>query len=387
MTIFGAIVNYLTSLRNMWSSSREAAEGIVTGGSLSGYLETNSQPGIDAPSPQMNWVDQPTWRLILTVAQRLQTESGAFRLAQIVNGIKQLDPSRGWTSIQPVVQGMTANAGKGPTSLCGQPLARVSHGIYRLSIAVVEVETKSTKAPRPFARSGISHSKAGGVTEVERRVAGVIEEFAMCLDTYDQRIPFTRSGQYSLHRATIDRRQSFANVRDAIEDEDFFENFHQTLYAWGIGKRASRLVALPEFRDRLNGCSEEISGFEHLRLDDPKLDASLTAMRLWRLIKRLGVVQNVSLIVPGTKTLHHLLPNLVPPMDRAWTGAFFQWSMGSPQYERSTFIRTFRSFAEIAQATDPSEFVGDEWRTSLTKVLDNAIIGYCKLHDIAPRGA
>jgi hypothetical protein len=27
-------------------------------------------------------------------------------------------------------------------------------------------------------------------------------------------------------------------------------------------------------------------------------------------------------VVGGTKTLHHLLPDLVPPMDRRWTGAF-----------------------------------------------------------------
>lgn len=387
MAIFDAVVDYFMPFRIKQSFSQGAVEANVPAGALLQNFEADSQSRIDISGPQMNLVDQPTWKLILMVAGGLQTDSGTFRLTQIVKGVQQLDPSREWTSIQPVVQGMTANAGKGPPSPCGRPLVRVSHGIYRLGIAVPELEAQATKVPRPFAQSRASHSRAGAVSEVERRVAGVIDEFAICLETYDQRIPFTRSGQYSLHRATIDGRRSFASVRDAIEDEVFLGDFRQTLYAWGIGKRASRLVSLPEFRDRLSDCSEEISDFEHLRLDDPKLDTSLTAMRLWRLIEHLRVVQNVSLIVPGTKTLHHLLPDLVPPMDRAWTGAFFQWSMGAPEYERSTFIRTFRAFAEIAQATDPSNFVGEEWRTSLTKVLDNAIIGYCKLHDIAPRGS
>lgn len=335
----------------------------------------------------MNVVDQPTWKLILMAAARLQTESGDFSLNQVIKEVQRLDRNRERTSIQPVVQGMTAKVGKGPSSPCGQPLVRISHGIYRLGNEEHEIESRSTKVPRPFAQSRASHSKAGGVNEVERRVEGVIDEFTICLETYDQRIPFTRSGQYSLHRATINGRRSFASVRDAIEDEVFLEDFHQTLYAWGIGKRASRLVPLTEFRDRLSACGEEISDFEHLRLDDPELDIPLTAMRLWELIEHLGVVKNVSLIVPGTKTLHHLLPDLVPPMDRAWTGAFFLWSMGAAGYERSTFVRTFYSFAKIAQATDPSNFVGEEWRTSLTKVLDNAIIGYCKLHDVAPRGS
>lgn len=39
----------------------------------------------------------------------------------------------------------------------------------------------------------------------------------------------------------------------------------------------------------------------------------------WQVIENLGIVRNRSLIVSGTKALHHVLPGLVPPMDRAWT--------------------------------------------------------------------
>lgn len=386
MVKLSALVDYFLPLRNKSNFSQRAVELDISDASAIPYFAVDSESGVDSREPQMNVIDQPTWQLILNAAKHLDESMGDFRLIEIINEVQRLDPSRGRTSISPVVQGMTANAGKGPPSPCGRPLVRVNHVLYRLAEEVRETVPQLTKEQLLLARPRPSKSKAGGVSEVEHRVAGVIEEFALCLDTYDQRVPFIRIGQYSLHRATIDRRRSFSSVKDAIEDEDFLGNFHQTLYAWGIGKRASRLVSLPDFHDRLSDCAEEISSFEHLRLDDLKLDTSLTAMRLWRLIERLGVVQNVSLIVPGTKTLHHLLPHLVPPMDRAWTGAFFQWSMGSPQYERSTFIRTFKSYAEIAQATDSSEFVGNEWRTSLTKVLDNAIIGYCKLHNIAPRG-
>jgi hypothetical protein len=96
-------------------------------------------------------------------------------------------------------------------------------------------------------------------------------------------------------------------------------------------------------------------------------------------------VENRSLIVPGTKTLHHLLPDLVPPMDRAWTGAFFLWSAAAPQYgQAALFRRTLTAFAHIAQATQPAAYVGDGWRTSTTKILDNAVIGYCKVNGIGP---
>ena len=34
-----------------------------------------------------------------------------------------------------------------------------------------------------------------------------------------------------------------------------------------------------------------------------------------------GPAWDITTIVPGTKALHHVLPDLVPSMDRAWTGA------------------------------------------------------------------
>jgi len=220
---------------------------------------------------------------------------------------------------------------------------------------------------------------------VAKRVTGVINEFMTCVEIFDQQVPFTRSGQYSLHRATIDRRHSWLNVRDALKDEVFLDSLYQTLQAWGIGRRASHLVPRAQFGNCLRQCSDEIVSFDNLRLDDPDLDVAEVATALWQLIEHLGVVENVSLIVPGTKTLHHLMPDLVPPMDRAWTGAFFLWSTAAPQYyQESTFVEAFSSFAKIAQTCEPGYYVGEGWRTSSSKVLDNAIIGYCKIHEIEP---
>ena len=387
MAIFRSIKSLLMRIMGKYSAPLVAIEPNVQYGDLISNVDLDSQ-SVESDSVVITEeVDQPIWKLVLKIAERLQTEVGDFRMIDIVTEVQRIDPSRGRGSIQPVVQGMTSNAGIGPYSPCGEPLFRVSHGVYRLVGQNNDIEPSSAKETPMTSMSSIPRKRRAGNSEVEFRVDGVINEFSVCLETYDKQIPFTRSGQYSLHRETIERRRTFVSVRDAIEDEGFVRNFHQTLYAWGIGKRASRLVSLSEFRDRLSDCSEEISGFEHLRLDDQELDASLISIRLWRLIERLGVVQNVSLIVPGTKTLHHLLPDLIPPMDRAWTGAFFQWSMGASQYERMTFIRTFSYYAEIAKAVDPVIYVGDKWRTSRTKVLDNAIIGYCKLHDIKPRSS
>jgi hypothetical protein len=108
-----------------------------------------------------------------------------------------------------------------------------------------------------------------------------------------------------------------------------------------------------------------------------------TADRLWQIIESLGAVENKAKLVAGTKTLHHLLPELVVPMDRAWTGKFFQlhapeWQ--DPAGQRRTFRRVYGQLARVALRVQPGQYVtGQRWRTSRTKILDNALIGFCKV--------
>lgn len=73
-----------------------------------------------------------TWELVLGAARGLGARGRSFRLSELVAEVHRVDPTRGRGSIQPVVQGMTANAGKGPPSPCGKVLHRVDHGYYAL---------------------------------------------------------------------------------------------------------------------------------------------------------------------------------------------------------------------------------------------------------------
>jgi hypothetical protein len=331
----------------------------------------------------------PTWQLVLAAAEDLAFAQGEFRLQELVGAVRRVDPARQRSSIQPVVQGMTINAGNGPPSPCGKPLVRVSHGIYRLASEVPPVNAGSVTGDRPSpAHRAWPVKRTRRDQEVARRIAEVIAWFPDYVSAYDHLVPFTRSGQYEWHRAAIQSRLRWLDVGDALADDALLGQLYQTLQKWGIGRRQSRLVPLAEFRRALRSRSTQIAELGALSIDDPGLDVAGTAGLLWNLIEQLGVVTNVALIVAGSKTLHHLLPDLVPPMDRAWTGAFFLWSTAGPQSaQRATFVRTFAGFADIAVATEPSRFVGQGWRTSRTKILDNAIIGYCKTHAIAPANA
>lgn len=68
-------------------------------------------------------------------------------------------------------------------------------------------------------------------------------------------------------------------------------------------------------------------------------------------------------------------------MDQAWTGKFFGWTVTDPQYrQEEIFTEAFEALMGAGTEVVPSRLVGSGWRTSSSKLLDNAIIGYCREH-------
>lgn len=143
--------------------------------------------------------------------------------------------------------------------------------------------------------------------------------------------------------------------------------------------RRSVLVPVSVFATALAAVGPALAELDGLRIDDAALPEGTTD-RIWALIRDLGVVENQAKIVAGTKTLHHLLPDLVPPMDREWTGRFFGYQ--PPRFQsgqQALFGHMYATYHEIATHVDlPSRVNGLRWRTSTSKLLDNAAIGYCQ---------
>jgi hypothetical protein len=215
---------------------------------------------------------------------------------------------------------------------------------------------------------------------VSGRVVKLSKDFGRYVQVYDEKVSFT-SEQLAAHRECIALRRQAGSVRAAAGDVQFLEALRRTLRAWGIGVRASRLVAEDQFAAALHAAVPVLEGLEPFAIDGPGLPADI-ADRLWAVVESLGVVENMAKIVAGTKTLHHLLPDLVVPMDREWTGKFFgfhlpQWQ--KPDSQRKIFTIACTTFTGLAQQVHPGQYVtGSGWRTSRTKILDNALIGFCK---------
>ncbi|MBU0595062.1 hypothetical protein KJ567_00045 [Candidatus Bipolaricaulota bacterium] len=236
---------------------------------------------------------------------------------------------------------------------------------------------------RGRASSGSSGQRRPGArsVDVSQRIKEVIGEFATLLEYYDHALPFDRSGQYIFHRRTIDRRFEAGSMSAGLGDEIFLQDLYSTLQAWGIGSRASRLAPFSEFCAELRRWEGSLQKLDGLRIDVPGLDVEATGEALWRLIEGVNVVDNQARIVALSKTLHHLLPDLLPPIDRMYTQTFFGFHSPEFQYgQEQVFTKVWRHFTTIAAEVDPSRYVGEGWRTSRSKVIDNAIVAYVHRH-------
>jgi len=169
----------------------------------------------------------------------------------------------------------------------------------------------------------------------------------------------------------------------ALADERFRERLYAVLAAWGMSSRAAELSDYSELFRRAQALRDEIDVLASESLGALEQPAAV-ADTLWGLITRLRVSDTRSQLVAGSKFLHHLLPNLVPPMDRAYTGAFFcKHDLNSQtlvlqsrqdQWWRAMFCEFSRFAKQRREVIAP--LIDGDWQTGVPKVIDNAIVGW-----------
>src|SRR5688572_23111774 len=141
------------------------------------------------------------------------------------------------------------------------------------------------------------------MTETVKRHLSVnllVKDFSSWLAVYKRSTPFRRYGQLEYHRQTIDRRFELGSAKTALTDERFLKSLYETLQAWGIGSRASRLKPYAEFCTILQTQSHLIADLQDLSIDNSSLNTADVADQLWRIIDNLHIVENAAKLVPVT---------------------------------------------------------------------------------------
>ena len=217
---------------------------------------------------------------------------------------------------------------------------------------------------------------------VQARANNLVVRFADYVRAFDASPAFNNT-QLAAHVETLALRSQLGSVRTAAKSPEFAASLRRTLEAWRMNTRRAKLVEARAFHAALELCADDMAGLENEQLELDTLNASLVADKVWNLIDRMRITETRARLVTCTKALHHLLPNLVVPMDRQFTGAFFGWTNQAWQVnQEGSFKTAFLLFADIARRASPSQFVGSGWNTNSTKVVDNAIVGFCRRHKL-----
>ena len=146
-----------------------------------------------------------------------------------------------------------------------------------------------------------------------------------------------------------------------------------------MGKGKTKLRDLPEIKASVRAHASSIEALHNLSLGDlHPAQVSPTIHALWALVDTLSVSIADAKIVANSKVLHHILPELIPPIDRTYTFNLFYNRNSLTVPEEAAFTEMMTGFYGIAVANRRQvvEHLGSGWNSSKTKVLDNAVVGY-----------
>lgn len=213
---------------------------------------------------------------------------------------------------------------------------------------------------------------------IDQRVNDLCSDFSYYIGKFDTYNPFTEPA-LNFHIRTIKRLRECRTLAIAFQDNLFFEYLYHTLIAWGLKKRGSKLVDFETFRSSLRNQKSEIEYLEHLRLTRlSEADVDVVADSLWPILASLRISSAKTKIIANSKALHHLLPQLMPPIDRQYTLQFFYGHKTISGRDEQIFREIYPQFHRIGSRSEVAinKHLGHGFHTSETKVIDNAIVGY-----------
>lgn len=223
--------------------------------------------------------------------------------------------------------------------------------------------------------------------ELDERIEGLCEKFpsyvAWTLESYRLDTP----ARY-FHIKTVNRLKSHSDLASALRDDIFFDYLYATLVSWGMASRRAELCGFEEFRNTICSSRTEMEQLAEYSLSSLCQRHALESGSLVEVVKlmndllaKVRVSKTERWLVANTKALHHILPELFPPIDGNFTLRFFfdSTSVRTGAKSNYQFVDVFGGYLNIYECVSDqiqSMVDTDTFNSSSTKVIDNAIIGY-----------
>ena len=209
------------------------------------------------------------------------------------------------------------------------------------------------------------------------RVREVLKHADCYYEAYGQAEPFRGPSLY-FHRRAIATRHAPASPQH-------LEYVYATLVSWGMhrmGVSGAKMRSFEDFRGSVEPLEHQIA---HAQGFDPCTMSEVDWCTLKQIFFGLRIMASKTALVGNSKVMHHMLPNIVPPIDRQYTlrylyGATTIANNVDKEWRRMReimshfFLPVARDAAFAAKAGDWIAR-GHPWDTSVMKVIDNLIIG------------
>lgn len=169
-------------------------------------------------------------------------------------------------------------------------------------------------------------------------------------------------------------------MSNPVINKQQIEYIYATLASWGMhrmGSNGAKMNDFKTFSDSIFSVSTIIS-----ELFPQVLSTFIKWPKLEIVFESVKSMNGATQLIGNSKTLAHLLPNLIPPFDRQYTLAFLQNHKNiNVNNQKKLFIHFLQDFFQ--PLSQESVLIShydkvrreSEWNTSFPKYLDNLVIG------------
>ena len=184
---------------------------------------------------------------------------------------------------------------------------------------------------------------------------------------------------YFHQQTLIECNQSFLSNRH-------IEMIYATLTSWGMhrmGETKTKMVEFLDFKKSIDSVAPVLKELQFLKLEQFASEPTDIFSIVKEICFKLRVSVSNSKIVGNSKALAHIIPNLVPPIDRQYSIRFFVQTLSNfkdieeEQKFYAYIIKRCYEFIQIIK--DDSRVVIDkQFNSSFPKVFDNLLMLYLK---------
>jgi hypothetical protein len=215
--------------------------------------------------------------------------------------------------------------------------------------------------------------------KVENNIDDLIDNFAFYLDYFNSNNKFSGPSTY-FHQKTIGKIRAARDYNSLLDDTYFLELLYATLVSWGMhtmGKKGPKMAKFEDFKAGIAAARQhliELQQYKLHTLTDNQFNQIKPLLRT--VFEKLKTMASGSRLVGNSKVIHHLLPDLAPPIDRTHTLKFFYGHMYITKGEIELFVEFFEKFIKIARSINAENYQFTAFNTSIPKIIDNAIMGF-----------